>query len=172
MYRKFFAKYPMVTQAIQAGTLMALGDQIAQNVVERKEIKDLDFVRTAKFGGIGLFLAGPVPGTWYRLLDKYIGSQGGIVVLKKVCVDQLLFAPMFIGVMLSTIGTLQGNDLVQLKEKLKNEYFDILRNNYKVWPLVQLVNFYFVPVQYQLLNVQAVGLVWNSYISYRTSLEK
>lgn len=57
MYRKFFAKYPMVTQAIQAGTLMALGDQIAQNVVERKEIKDLDFVRTAKFGGIGLFLA-------------------------------------------------------------------------------------------------------------------
>lgn len=35
---------------------MALGDQIAQNLVERRKIKDLDFIRTAQFGCIGLFL--------------------------------------------------------------------------------------------------------------------
>lgn len=39
------------------GTLMALGDQIAQNLVEQRKIKDLDFVRTAQFGSIGLFIA-------------------------------------------------------------------------------------------------------------------
>lgn len=36
---------------------MALGDQIAQNLVERKKLKDLDFVRTAQFGCIGFFIA-------------------------------------------------------------------------------------------------------------------
>lgn len=35
---------------------MALGDQIAQNLIERRKIKDLDFIRTAQFGCIGFFL--------------------------------------------------------------------------------------------------------------------
>lgn len=36
---------------------MALGDQIAQNFVEQRKFKELDFVRTAQFGSIGLFIA-------------------------------------------------------------------------------------------------------------------
>ncbi|XP_034183703.1 mitochondrial inner membrane protein MPV17 [Osmia lignaria lignaria] len=172
MYRKLVTKYPLITQAAQAGTLMALGDQIAQNLVEQKKLKDLDFVRTAQFGGIGFFIAGPVTRTWYGLLDKYIGSKGGVVALKKVCCDQLIFAPIFIGVLLTIIGILQQNDLESLKMKLRDQYPDILKNNYKLWPTVQLINFYFIPLQYQVLIVQSVALLWNSYISYRTSLGK
>lgn len=36
---------------------MAVGDQIAQNFVERKTAKELNFVRTAQFASIGLFIA-------------------------------------------------------------------------------------------------------------------
>lgn len=169
-YRKLLSKYPLITQAVQAGTLMALGDQIAQNVVERRDFKDLDFVRTAQFGSTGFFIAGPAMRTWYGILDKHIGSKGGLVVLKKVCCDQLFFAPSFLAVLLSTIGILQGNDLEQLKVKLRDEYPDILKNNYKLWPMVQLINFYFVSLQYQVLVVQLVALFWNTYICYRTSL--
>ncbi|XP_071857814.1 mitochondrial inner membrane protein MPV17 [Bombus fervidus] len=172
IYQRFLTRYPLLTQAVQAGTLMALGDQIAQNLVERRKIKDLDFIRTAQFGCIGLFLTGPVTRTWYGILDKYIGSKGGIVVLKKVSCDQLFFAPVFLIVLLSTIGILQGNDLEQLKEKLYNEYPDILKNNYKIWPMVQLFNFYFVPLHHQVLVVQSIALLWNTYISYRTSSGK
>lgn len=32
---------------------MALGDQVAQNFVEKRNFKDLDFVRTSQFFGIG-----------------------------------------------------------------------------------------------------------------------
>lgn len=75
---------------------------------------------------------GPVTRTWYGILDKHIGSKGGIVVLKKVSCDQLLFAPVFLAVLLSTIGIFQGNSVEELQMKLKNEYLDILKNNYKV----------------------------------------
>lgn len=172
MYRRLLTKYPLAIQAVQAGTLMALGDQIAQNFVEQRKFKELDFVRTAQFGSIGLFIAGPVTRTWYGILDKHIGSKGGIVVLKKVSCDQLLFAPVFLAVLLSTIGIFQGNSVEELQMKLKNEYLDILKNNYKLWPIVQLCNFYFIPLQYQVLIVQSVALLWNTYISYRTSLGK
>ncbi|XP_031831130.1 mitochondrial inner membrane protein MPV17 [Nomia melanderi] len=170
LYQRLLIKYPLRIQAVQAGTLMALGDQIAQNLVERK--KDLDYIRTIQFGSIGFFIAGPVTRTWYGILDRYIGSKGGTVVLKKVCCDQLLFAPAFLLVLLSVIGILQGNDTQNLKTKLQNEYPDILKSNYKIWPMVQLFNFYFIPLQYQVLIVQSVALLWNTYISYRTSIKK
>ncbi|KZC05148.1 Protein Mpv17 [Dufourea novaeangliae] len=170
LYKKLLTKYPLRVQAIQAGTLMALGDQIAQNLVERKRIQDLDLVRTAQFASIGFFIAGPVTRTWYEILDKHIGSKGGTVVFKKVCYDQLLFAPTFLLVLLSAIGFLQGNDIQNLKVKLGNEYTDILKSNYKIWPMVQLLNFYYIPLQYQVLIVQSVALLWNTYISYRTCL--
>lgn len=35
------------------GTLMAVGDQLAQNLVEKRQLKDLDFLRTAQFYAIG-----------------------------------------------------------------------------------------------------------------------
>ncbi|XP_046838716.1 protein sym-1 isoform X2 [Vespa crabro] len=154
---------------IVTGILMGLGDQLAQNFVERNKFKDLDFARTGHFISIGFFIAGPATTTWYRILDKYIGSKGGVVVMKKVLCDQLLFAPSFLSILLVSIGLLQGNDIDSLKHKLKTNYFEILLNNYKIWPMVQLVNFYFIPLQYQVLLVQSVALLWNTYISYITN---
>jgi protein Mpv17 len=65
-------------------------------------------------------------------LDKHIGSKGYSVAIKKVACDQLFFAPTFIAVLLVTIGICQGKNIEKLKMKLKNEYGDILKNNYKV----------------------------------------
>ncbi|XP_012221087.1 protein Mpv17 [Linepithema humile] len=171
MYQRVLRKYPIGTQAVQAGILMGLGDQIAQNFIENRS-KTIDFVRTMKFAGIGFFISGPATRTWYGILDKYIGSKGYSVAIKKVACDQLLYAPTFIAVLLVVIGICQGKDIEGLKIKMINEYNDILTNNYKLWPMVQLVNFSLVPLHYQTLVVQSIALFWNSYISYRTSLDK
>ncbi|XP_006612128.1 protein Mpv17 [Apis dorsata] len=166
--RRVVTRYPIIIQATQAGILMALGDQIAQNFIEQKKFKELDFLRTAQFGSIGFFITGPVTRTWYGILDKYIGSKTGIAVLKKVACDQLIFAPAGLGIVLTTVGLLQGKDFEQIKTKLSNEYLDILLNNYKIWPIIQLINFYFIPLQYQVLLVQSVAILWNTYVSYKT----
>lgn len=77
-------------------------------------------------------LQGPILKTWFKILDKKIGSATKTAVFKKVIVDQTMFAPVFTGLVVSLVGATQGNDLEGIKKKLENEYGDILINHYKV----------------------------------------
>lgn len=110
---------------------------------------------------------------WYGVLDKYVvGDKGTIVTLKKVALDQLCFAPIFIPIMLTTLGVVQTLDIQESLKRTKRDYVDVLITNYKLWPCVQLGNFYFVPLQYQVLVANIVALIWNTYISWKTQADK
>lgn len=91
------------------------------------------------------------------------------VTLKKVALDQLVFAPSFLMVFLTNLNLLNGRSLRDTKEDLSSNYLDIMVANWKLWPAVQLVNFYLVPLNYQVLLAQSVAVVWNTYLSWKTN---
>ncbi|KAJ3310157.1 glucokinase [Boothiomyces sp. JEL0838] len=64
-------------------------------------------------------------------------------------VDQGLYAPTFIGVFFVYNGLMEGNSIEQVKQKLAIGYKPALLGNYTIWPAVQLINFKFVPLNYQ-----------------------
>lgn len=169
IYKNALERRPYMMQAVQTGVLMGAGDFICQTFIEKKSVQDTDFRRTIQFSSIGLFVGGPALRFWYGVLNKYVGSSGATVVLKKVFVDQAVFAPVFILFFLSAVGTLQGKSLIEIKNDVQYNYRDILVTNYYIWPWVQLVNFYYVPLQYQVLLVQSVALFWNTYLSWKTN---
>ncbi|XP_028136433.1 protein Mpv17-like [Diabrotica virgifera virgifera] len=155
----------VLVQSVQSGLLCGSGDVIAQVVAERKNI---DLHRTGCFLVLGSCFIGPVITVWYRFLSRKLGDKGKFVALKKVAADQLLFVPPFQIALISTINIIQGRNLEFTKEQLRLKYTDILIANYKLWPAVQIVNFYFVPLNYQVLLVQSVALFWNAYVSWKT----
>lgn len=106
---------------------------------------------------------------WYGLLQRYIGTQGKTVAVKKVFVDQFVFAPSFLVMILAAVGTMQGKPWKAVQNDIEANYFDVLKTNYLIWPWVQLVNFYYIPLQYQVLLVQSVALFWNTYLSWKTN---
>ncbi|KAG5866488.1 hypothetical protein JTB14_004011 [Gonioctena quinquepunctata] len=168
LYCRLMRDNYVLVQAIQTGTLMSTGDLIAQTIIEKKPLKEVRWRRTANFFAIGTVVVGPALSVWYRTLSKLIGHTGKSVVLKKVAVDQLVFAPTFLFVFITLINTLDGHNWKHIKEELNLKYVDILLTNYTVWPAVQLFNFYFIPLRHQVLLAQSVAILWNVYISFKT----
>lgn len=92
--------------------------------------------------------------------------------MKKVFVDQFIFAPAFLFFILVAVGTMQGKSWDLVEKDIQKNYLDVLKTNYYIWPWVQLVNFYYVPLQYQVLLVQSVALFWNTYLSWKTNSKR
>lgn len=110
---------------------------------------------------------GPAATTWYKFLAKNVNlkSPNG-TILARVALDQGVFAPVFIGVFLSSMATMEGNPV---GEKLDKNYKTALTSNYMLWPFVQAVNFKVVPLEHRVLFVNVISIGWNCYLSYLNS---
>lgn len=170
LYNKALNAYPLITQCSTTGFLLGAGDIIAQQLIERQ--KEHNWVRTAKFGVFGLCFVGPILRNWFIILEKLYGSKGKWTPLKKVATDQTLFAPCFQMSCLITLGVMNGNNWSQIKKSIEKDYYDIMIANWKLWPIVQSVNFYLIPLNYRLPVVALVSLFWNIYYTWKLGEKK
>ncbi|XP_051265199.1 protein Mpv17 [Dicentrarchus labrax] len=168
-YQALMTKYPWTVQIVTAGSLVGVGDVISQQLIERRGLAHHNVRRTAKMMSIGFFFVGPVIGTWYKVLDRLVVGGTKSAAMKKMLVDQLCFAPGFLGAFLSISGALNGLTVEENIGKLKRDYTDALISNYYLWPPVQIANFYFIPLHHRLAVVQVVAVGWNSYLTWKAN---
>uniref|UniRef100_A0A0B7BLR0 Mitochondrial inner membrane protein Mpv17 n=1 Tax=Arion vulgaris TaxID=1028688 RepID=A0A0B7BLR0_9EUPU len=170
IYQHALEKFPLPTMSCTTGILMATGDCVSQLVIERKQLVEYSGVRTGRFFVIGFCVFGPVLRGWYLTLDKlYTGKK--FSALKMMATDQLCMSPILVGTFLTCMGVLRMDDFKTIKERLKRDYTTILINNYKIWPLAQMINFYFMPLRHRVLYGNVVALGWNIYLSWATEYE-
>ncbi|TSL47615.1 Protein Mpv17 [Bagarius yarrelli] len=108
---------------------MGVGDVISQQLIERRGLNQHSIKRTTKMITIGCFF-GPVIGGWYRVLDRLVTGTTKSTALKKMLLDQVCFAPCFLGAFLGIYGILNGLTREENVAKLKRDYTDALMTNY------------------------------------------
>ncbi|KAI1756882.1 hypothetical protein F4782DRAFT_284336 [Xylaria castorea] len=162
-YQRSLSARPLLTQSITTAVLFAVGDITAQQVVEKKGFDKHEFGRTGRMFAYGGAVFGPAATTWFNVLSKRVVLRNkNAEMLARVACDQLLFAPTFIGIFLSSMAVLEGSSP---KDKLEKSYWPALETNWVIWPFVQMVNFKFVPLQHRVLAVNVVSIGWNCYLS-------
>uniref|UniRef100_A0A803QN83 Uncharacterized protein n=1 Tax=Cannabis sativa TaxID=3483 RepID=A0A803QN83_CANSA len=153
-YLGLLAKYPVATKAVTSALLTLVGDLICQIAID--QVPSLDLKRTFLFTLLGLVLVGPTLHFWYFFLSKSVTLQGGSGALLRLLLDQFLFSPIFIGVFLSTLVTLEGRP-EQVVPKLQQEWFSAVVANWQLWIPFQFLNFRFVPQQFQKAKYFSLG---------------
>ncbi|KAI0422827.1 hypothetical protein F5X98DRAFT_369629 [Xylaria grammica] len=162
-YQRSLAARPLLTQSLTTAVLFAVGDITAQQGVDKRGLEKHDFARTGRMFAYGGAVFGPAATTWFQILSKRVVLKNkNAEILARVACDQLIFAPAFIGIFLSSMAVLEGGSP---KEKLEKSYFPTLQTNWMVWPFIQMVNFKFVPLQHRVLSVNLISIGWNCYLS-------
>lgn len=108
---------------------------------------------------------GPALHVWYGTLARVFATTGTMSAFGRLAMDQLLFAPVFIGSIISLIMYMEGQG-EQVPSKIKNDLFTIVKSNWVLWVPFQFINFRFVPQHLQVLASNVVALAWNTYISW------
>jgi protein Mpv17 len=157
----------LLTQASTAGVITTAADIIAQQCVEQRGINSHDFLRSARLGAIGFLFTGPILRFWYLQLDKLVpGAQNIVGTAKRITLDQTIFAPVFLGGFLTVLGITDGKSSQQIWDKLYQDYPQVLRSNYMLWPAAQIITFTVVPLQHRVGFVSLVALFWNTYLTW------
>ncbi|KAI4363955.1 hypothetical protein MLD38_020108 [Melastoma candidum] len=167
-YISMLEKFPVLTKAVTSAFLTFLGDLICQVVID--QAPSLDLKRNFLFTFLGLVLVGPTLHFWYLYLSRLVTASGASGAFIRLILDQFVFSPIFIGVFLSTLVTLEGrpHDVVP---KLQQEWFSAVLANWKLWIPFQFLNFRFVPQQFQVLAANVVALAWNVILSFKAHKE-
>ncbi|KAK9154558.1 hypothetical protein Sjap_002038 [Stephania japonica] len=105
-YLAVLEKYPVLTKALTSAFLTFIGDVICQFVID--QASTLDVKRTFLFTLLGFALVGPTLHFWYLFLSKLVTVPGASGAFLRLILDQFIFSPIFIGVFLSTLLTLEG----------------------------------------------------------------
>lgn len=167
-YLSLLEKHPVLTKAVTSAILTFVGDLICQLMID--EVPSLDLKRIFTFTFLGLVLVGPTLHFWYLYLSKLVTVTGASGALLRLVIDQFVFAPIFIGVFLSTLVTLEGRP-AEVMPKLRQEWFSSVLANWQLWIPFQFLNFRFVPQQFQVLAANFIALVWNVILSYKAHKE-
>jgi protein Mpv17 len=166
-YNARLATRPLLTGSVTTAVLFATGDISAQQLVQRRGFKDHDMTRTGRMALYGGCVFGPVASTWFGFLgSKVVLKNPHMTTVARVAFDQLLFAPVMIGVFLSSMAKMEG---VSVKERLDKTWWAALKANWIVWPAVQVINFTYIPLPHRLMFANTIAIGWNCYLSWVNS---
>ncbi|KAJ9482842.1 hypothetical protein VN97_g10579 [Penicillium thymicola] len=110
-----------------------------------------NFERVTRFIAFG-FLMAPIQLKWFGFLARTLPltlKHSTVPDLKRVVLDQLMFAPVGLACIFSFMNGAEGGSQEALKQKFSDVYLTTLKANYLLWPSVQLLNFRVIPLQFQ-----------------------
>ena len=157
-------KAPILTKSVTAGCIFALSDYLAQRL-ENKE-KQQNWTRLLTSAAVGLFCFGPAAHAWYGMIFRVFPEAGLVSTLKKASLGQLFFGPSFTCIFFAASLLQTGQfTIANWLRKIRTDLPGTWVSGLCFWPLVDLVSYSLVPVNYIPLFVNICSLLWTIYLS-------
>jgi len=106
---------------------------------------------------------------YFKYLDRFLPGNSLSTTIKKLAIDQLIAAPLNIGILMGATNFLQNQSIHSVKSKLDSDFLPTLKANYMIWPAVNFINFKVIPPPQRILYVSFIGFFWNIFLSFKTN---
>lgn len=113
----------------------------------------------------GALFQAPFAHNWFQVLDRLIPLGGSKSLLLKVLVDQSVAAPTYTAAFFMARGLLAGKTTDEMADKFQQDYPQAVAKAAVVFGGANLINFYFVPLQFRVLFVNCTAFAWNTYLA-------
>lgn len=151
-----------------AALLAAAADIISQRLASRRA--RLNWRRTLSIALYGAVWVGPSNHFWQLFLERLFPRHDDpLRPAKKVAVDQLTYGPLNNVLFMTYISmVVEGRSVKATRAKLTADYRGVQVNGWRLWPLAQLVNHSFVPLDLRVLWSNCVSLLWTTFMIMRS----
>ena len=166
-YSAALDRAPILTKSITAGCIFALSDYLAQRLENKQgKSKFFDWPRTFTSAAVGLFCFGPAAHAWYQMIFRVFPGTGLLSTLQKASMGQLFFRPSFTCIFFAASLLQTGQfSLGSWFRKIRSDLPGTWVSGLCFWPLVDLVSYSLIPVQFIPLFVNMCSLIWTIYLS-------
>jgi hypothetical protein len=169
---------PLRTKIMTSLSMISAGDVLRQTAFERR--REWDGARTARMATFGLTVHPIWAHFWFGYLERWLGTaaagaSGAAVLrlgLQKMVCDQLLSAPLFLGIFAAQQMALRGGGLDDVRRNLRETWLETIKSGWSFWSVAHTINFCFVPLHWRILymNVASVAIYsWFSGIQAATA---
>ncbi len=116
---------------------------------------------------------------WYnKLLPLFFKKLSPNSILNKYNVftttvlDQILFAPYMAVSYLFFISLFEFGNIKRAFKNIKDNFMPVIICNYQFWPIVNYLNFTFVPFTFRIVVLNLCALFWNMYLAHRNQINQ
>lgn len=188
---------PILVNSLISTTVLATGDSIAQLIEYRTNHSNNNTMinnntvipavqpafefntrRILSMGFWGLLTGFPMY-RWYVYLDSKFPIKSLSTIIPKIIINQSTFAVAmnvtFYGYCVAIDPLRTGPLISSWYSKLQSDIVLTTVNSFKLWSIVHLFNFYFIPNNQRVLFQSIIGCGWCSYLSiigHREQLEE
>ncbi|XP_060578194.1 peroxisomal membrane protein 2-like [Ruditapes philippinarum] len=168
-YLKLLKEKPLITKCCTSASVSALGNFISQKVAPHPDGK-VKWRSVASYATFAFCLSAPIIHYFYMLLEKIQPRKekpSQIDNIKRLLIDRFLFTPPFILLFLYVVTILEGQGSAVAMEKIRTQFWTILKMNWKVWTIFTFINVNYIPVRYRVLFGNMVGLFWSVFVAVK-----
>eukprot|EP00539_Tryblionella_compressa_P009178 CAMPEP_0178781776 /NCGR_PEP_ID=MMETSP0745-20121128/2787_1 /TAXON_ID=913974 /ORGANISM="Nitzschia punctata, Strain CCMP561" /LENGTH=270 /DNA_ID=CAMNT_0020439153 /DNA_START=28 /DNA_END=840 /DNA_ORIENTATION=- len=163
-YNRSLDEHPVLTKALTSFCGWALGDFITQTILTKDHA--FDFRRSVTMSSFGLFFHGPVGHIIYDNLDKVIVGTGPKEVIAKICVDQLLWCPVFMVCYFVYLGIANGDSIGAIGAKIQDDLLIAVAASWKIWPMAHAIQFRWVHTKYRIFYINCIEIFFIMFLSF------
>ena len=164
-----------MTKSISAFIVTGFGNVMSQAVAsdddgDNEEAVDkqstVDWNRAGRFAMLNAVISAPIFHFWYNYLSKAVPGTTVLAVAKRVFWDEFVFSPVFLPMFVSCIWIVEGSPLRKIPTMVYEEVPSILVAEWALWVPTMAFSFRYIPVKFQVLVINSVGIFWYAFLSY------